>query len=253
MSTFALKLIALILMFLDHANEFFPNIMPLWFRWVGRFSAPIFFFCIAQGISFTHSRKAYILRLYMSSVVMGIGNLVLIKLFPNSLVPLNNNIFATLFLIAVIITMLDKYDSERKSTPIILFVLLQFVLIFVNILFMALEKDFAGLFTALLPNLLFSEGGAIFIFLACMMYKLRNQRKIFAIMYILFSGYFLFAAIAASAGSFSFSVNYQWMMLGALPIMLAWNKKQGLKAKYLFYVFYPAHIWGLYMLSNLIT
>ena len=37
MSTFALKITALILMFLDHAGLYFEG-APMWFRWVGRAS-----------------------------------------------------------------------------------------------------------------------------------------------------------------------------------------------------------------------
>lgn len=42
MSTFALKITALILMFLDHAGLYFEG-APMWFRWVGRASYPLFY------------------------------------------------------------------------------------------------------------------------------------------------------------------------------------------------------------------
>ncbi len=42
MSGGELKLIALILMTLDHIGVFFPN-SPIWFRYLGRLAAPIFF------------------------------------------------------------------------------------------------------------------------------------------------------------------------------------------------------------------
>ena len=44
MSTTMLKWVALVLMLLDHLGEFFPQSVPLWFRWLGRMSAPLFLF-----------------------------------------------------------------------------------------------------------------------------------------------------------------------------------------------------------------
>lgn len=46
MSTSALKWTALVLMVLDHLGEFFPGQIPLWFRYLGRMSAPLFLFCL---------------------------------------------------------------------------------------------------------------------------------------------------------------------------------------------------------------
>ena len=50
MSGMTLKWIALVLMFLDHLGEFFPLVIPVGFRWLGRLSAPLFLFCLAQGM-----------------------------------------------------------------------------------------------------------------------------------------------------------------------------------------------------------
>ncbi|MEG1783071.1 MAG: TraX family protein, partial [Oscillospiraceae bacterium] len=47
--------------------------------------------------------------------------------------------------------------------------------------------------------------------------------------------------------------NYQWMQIGALPFMLAYNGKKGKGCKYLFYVFYPLHICILFILGNMIA
>lgn len=50
MSTSALKWTAFVLMVLDHLGEFFPGQIPLWFRYLGRMSAPLFLFCLAVGM-----------------------------------------------------------------------------------------------------------------------------------------------------------------------------------------------------------
>ena len=71
MSAAALKWIALVLMLVDHIGEFFGGITPVWFRWLGRLSAPLFLFCLAKGLEKTRSRPRYLRRLWIGSVVMG--------------------------------------------------------------------------------------------------------------------------------------------------------------------------------------
>lgn len=58
MSTTAIKWLALVLMLVDHLGEFFPQSVPLWFRWLGRMSAPLFLFCLAQGLEKTQQPSA---------------------------------------------------------------------------------------------------------------------------------------------------------------------------------------------------
>ena len=49
MSITALKTLSLILMTIDHIGAFIPE-MPIAFRWIGRLSAPVFLFCLLEGI-----------------------------------------------------------------------------------------------------------------------------------------------------------------------------------------------------------
>ena len=47
-------------------------------------------------------------------------------------------------------------------------------------------------------------------------------------------------------------LNYQWMMVFALPLMLLYNGKQGLKMKYFFYLYYPLHVYALVIAARLL-
>jgi len=49
MTTFSLKILALVFMVIDHIGLFFPD-APIWFRYIGRMSAPIFIFCMVTGL-----------------------------------------------------------------------------------------------------------------------------------------------------------------------------------------------------------
>ncbi|MCR5722201.1 MAG: conjugal transfer protein TraX, partial [Lachnospiraceae bacterium] len=49
MSHRTLKRIALITMIIDHIGAFIPG-APIWLRYIGRISAPIFFFCCAHSL-----------------------------------------------------------------------------------------------------------------------------------------------------------------------------------------------------------
>lgn len=66
-----LKLIAMFFMLVDHIAEFIPNI-PIQFHWIGRLSAPIFFFCLIEGYKNTSSKKNYFMRLYFFGIIVGL-------------------------------------------------------------------------------------------------------------------------------------------------------------------------------------
>lgn len=42
-----------------------------------------------------------------------------------------------------------------------------------------------------------------------------------------------------------FGENFQWMVIGALPIILLYNGEKGNGRKYFYYLFYPIHIYLL--------
>lgn len=79
MNIFTIKIIALILMLMDHIGEFFPD-SPIWFRWLGRLAAPLFFYALAVGFQHTRNRKKYLLRLYLANVGMVFFNQIMCML-----------------------------------------------------------------------------------------------------------------------------------------------------------------------------
>ncbi|MFA9468723.1 TraX family protein [Streptococcus sp. E24BD] len=67
-SAFSLRLIAMIIMLIDHTGAvFFPQF--LWLRYIGRLAFPIFAFLIVEGYSYTKDFRRYLLRLSALAVI----------------------------------------------------------------------------------------------------------------------------------------------------------------------------------------
>ncbi|MCC8015704.1 MAG: conjugal transfer protein TraX [Eubacterium sp.] len=69
MSAFTIKIIAFILMLGDHSQELFPNIIPIWVRFLGRFSFPVFAYFTSVGMKKTHCKEKYMFRLFLLAAV----------------------------------------------------------------------------------------------------------------------------------------------------------------------------------------
>lgn len=250
MTTTTLKIIALVAMLMDHIGIFIPN-TPEYLRWVGRIAAPIFIYFVAIGFLHTSDKKKYLLRLYIASVVMALVNLVL-KAVPGTDYTENYNFFAPLFLIGLFLYAIE----EKKFTYILLWQLISAVpIIFFTefvVIYEQMDKYFFG---AVLGNSLFVEGGILFILLGVGFYFFQTKRQL-TLYYILFSA--LIFVITLKRGHmfalhnrifFNF-VDFQWLMLLALPLLLLYNGKKGFGFKYFFYYFYPIHIIILHFIGK---
>ena len=106
MTTFSLKLTAVVLMTLDHIGLYIPA-APAWLRWLGRGAYPLFLFCMVQGYAHTRSRKRYLLRLYLMSLFMtALGLFLNTRFLPEGGYG-NHNIFLPLFLTGLLISAVE--------------------------------------------------------------------------------------------------------------------------------------------------
>ena len=247
MSTFALKITALILMFLDHTGLYFEG-APVWFRWLGRASYPLFLFSMVWGYHYTRNRKKYLLRLYLMSIFMT-GFMYFIKIRFNAVVDYGyHNIFLSMLLVGVLISTIELFIKDRKKGGILIG-----VIVLVQILYYMLPRFFPFLrslsgdtLTAVIPNLAMNEYGPEFVALGVLMYFLKEQKDVFTAVYLIFC-ICQFSEEMLAAGTAT-----QWLMVLALPFMLSYNNQKGPGLKYFFYVFYPAHTFLLFYAANYI-
>ena len=262
LDAFRLKLIALVCMTIDHIAQFLEPVLPIpfWFHIIGRIAAPVFIYLTAWGAHYTHNRAGYMRRLYLFSAGMSLAALCVNRFAELSgLVTIPNNIFATLFLIVLYIELIERMLHDAKHSTFGR-ALLDVVLLMIPILLFALTELIPlllggaagywvkGLVRAFLPDALSCEGSIFIVFLGVALYFLRGSRRNTAIFYII---YCIFELVIALTGGIhnALTVNVQWMMLLALPLLLCYNGRRGPDTpftRYLFYIYYPAHIFGLY-------
>lgn len=105
MNTFQIKLIAVILMVIDHVGYFlFPDILIL--RIIGRLSFPLFAFLIVKGYGYTRNKWRYFFRLFIFANIIQT---------PSFFIEMPFNIFYTLSfgLLSIIVIHLKKPMIER--------------------------------------------------------------------------------------------------------------------------------------------
>lgn len=247
MSTFALKITALILMFLDHTGLYFEG-APVWFRWLGRASYPLFLFSMVWGYHYTRNRKKYLLRLYLMSIFMT-GFMYFIKIRFNAVVDYGyHNIFLSMFLVGVLISTIELFIKDRKKGSILIgvIVLMQILYYMLPRFFPFLRSLSGDTLTGVIPNLAMNEYGLEFVALGVLMYFLKEQKDVFTAVYLIFC-ICQFSEEMLAAGT-----AMQWLMVLALPFMLSYNNQKGPGLKYFFYVFYPAHTFLLFYAANYI-
>lgn len=269
--SFQLKIIALVFMTFDHIAYFLSGILPIpnWFHLIGRISAPIFIFIVANGFRYTRNRVVYMKRLYMWSIFMSVGNFIANQYFGHPLGAIVlNNIFATMFYIVFFLYFIHKLIDAIKNKKIqstiisILMIVAPFVVeaILMPIVFSpaSLELPYGTILVnaimTFLPVPSLVEGSIYWIILGIGLYYCLNHKIALTIFYTLASGFFF---VTAASGGITvqnlFILNNQWFMIMALPFLLLYNNKKGRGMKYLFYIYYPTHIYILLFLARILA
>ena len=213
-----LKLIAMVTMIFDHVGDsLFPEYT--WMRIIGRIAMPIFAFCVAEGFGHTHDKLKYLTRMAIFAVISEVP----FDLFGagKALDLSHQNIMFTFALAIAGLILYEKLTLSGKKSGYILGYL---VLILSCAAALILKTDYTFLGVLLVTiffvlrkkDLLIRDGVALLSHLA-----LRNMGI------------------------------YLWGILGFIPIAF-YNGERGKGMKYLFYVFYPAHLLLIFVIKTLI-
>jgi len=82
MSSFVLKIIAIITMFIDHVGYAIFGKFSF-FNYIGRIAFPIFAFQISEGYSHTKDLKKYFLRLFIFAIISQVPFMLFGKIISN--------------------------------------------------------------------------------------------------------------------------------------------------------------------------
>ncbi len=231
----ALKVIAAVLMVIDHIGYFlYPQYIIL--RIIGRLSFPIFAFMIAEGCCHTKNKLKYFSGIFIFAVVYQVFNYFFVR-SPYLC------IFVT-FSGSILFIYLLQFLKERFFFPgtwwrkTIAVILLLFAVAVIYLLNRVFYIDY-GFWGCLAPAF------------ACVFKKPKTisgswfEKLDRYWVHILMFGLALFILSLASGW-------VQMYCLLALPLLLVYSGERGkLKMKWFFYVFYPVHIGIIYFIGVL--
>lgn len=215
---------------------------------LGRMALPLFLFMCAEGFYHTRSKTRYSLRLYIAGALMIIATDIISSVFPIHVhsVVLMNNIFMTMFLATIAMRAVDLIREKKVAKGILLFSLP----IFSSLLpFLCAQNPFLIQLAFFIPSYLMVEANIVAIILVLCFYIFREKRTIQCLCLIIVSFITAVAVPDFSIMGLFNGQNYQWMMVFAIFLISLYNGKRGKGSKYFFYIFYPAHIYGLYLLA----
>ena len=228
MSSFALKMIACIFMFIDHTGQIFYNGNSI-LNIIGRLAFPIFAFQITEGYIHTKDIKKYLLRLLILALVSQIPFMIMLER-----VGFTINTIATLLFGLISITIYNKNK----------------ILGIISLIILGIIAEFAHF-----------DGGICCIFIIFNFYVFKDKKIIMTVFYILlvtclFGSYLI--EYTKNDNELLYSVikyylPYYVTTLSAILLIYTYNNKKGKKMKWFFYIFYPFHIILLLFIKYLIS
>lgn len=209
-------------MVIDHLGFFFfPKILFL--RIIGRLSFPLFAWCISNGAYHTRNIRNYLIRIFLLAVISQAPFTMAHQLIDSAFWKLN--VVFTLFLGLVAIELIKI--TKKKFFWIII-----------------------TLFLAIISQLFRTDYGAFGVILIIIFYIFyKDFKKMMLWQTFNFSFFYLIPIIINFQNLFNI---LQMFGLVSLFFIRLYNQKEGLKAKYLFYTFFPLQYVVIYLLKKYI-
>ena len=215
MSSFVLKIIALVTMLCDHAGYLIFDRFSF-MNYIGRLSFPIFAYLITEGFIHTSNLKKYFSRLLIFAFISQIPYMLLF----NDTFTLNVLFTLSLGLLAITI-----YNKLKNKVLGILFVIL----------------------SAVLAHLLHFDYGWFGITTIFIFYIFKKEKIYMNILFGIttFINYFYYFI---KTSRIEYLIITLCCILSLIPINL-YNGKKGKNIKYFLYLFYPLHLIILYLIN----
>lgn len=231
LSSFGLKIIAVVTMFIDHLGvSLLDNQQTAYMiaRGIGRISFPIFAFVLVEGFYYTHDRIKHGILLGIFALISEIPYDMLYGSFFN----LNQqNVLFTLFIGYMMIWALDSISMYRVSYS-------------ENIL----KKIGAGRLNTILELLVMLIGFAAAYLLNC---SYAYAGVMLILCFYVFRKYHIGRVVVNMVFNMGmFGYGLQWLGAFSIIPIAFYNEKPGkYQWKYFFYIFYPVHILILIVLK----
>lgn len=249
-NAFQIKLFMAILMVLDHLPHIPGLIPPLWigiFHAMTRCVSAWFAFNAVEGFLYTRNQIRYNLRLFGWAAFMMAGNTLLESLLSSKDIHISNNIFLTLAMGVLVLNIIFhpiKLSGNQENR------LVKYLRIILGIVVLCI-------------GVVFTEGGVIVIPFMLVTYLFRNFSKKRNVAYIIYA---VVLAISSMKGAFIYDdpmmtlemilYNADWLFISVLPFLYLYNGERGKNnrfTKYFFYIFYPAHLWIIAIISYILA
>lgn len=233
MTSFSLKLLALISMIIDHIGcVFFPNIYL--FRFIGRLAFPIYAFLISEGLKHTHNIKKYLKNLFIlaftSEIIYDLCFYSKINIFYNM------NTVYTLFIAAICIYFYNKN----------IHCIYKFMYLFLGLIFSYLFKTDYGFLGVFLIYIFYFEHNKTKLFISCLCWA---TVKYFYSLYTIIDS--LIKNTYLSQSYIVYWIGLYLFTLISFFIIILYKGERGKNLKYIFYFLYPLHLVLIYIIKIL--
>lgn len=241
MTSFVIKLIALICMLIDHLGAVFPLYFPSYCRVIGRIAFPLFVYLIADGCRYTRSMPKYLFRLGIFALISQIPFDLAFNqtAFPGIHISFlqDVNVFYTLFLGALSVYAYQQLKTFNQKGLLLLSVL---PLLGAMYLAQIVDSDYGGF-------------GVAFVFLMYCVPPKIPRLCVMALCCAYEYNTVVWGLLETVLGLRLFDRSYAlyvnpfslWLLAGcllAVPIAALHNGKRGPGMKWFFYAAYPLHL-----------
>ncbi len=237
LSSNALKIIAMVTMFIDHFGKALTN--QYWMTYIGRLAFPLFAFLIAEGYDHTKDFKKYIKRMLIYALISEIPyNLM----FGGVFYPAGQNVLFTFIIALLAIRVMDLAWQKKPLIGLLA----------------GIGATLVGFILACLLATDYYGFGFLTVLCFWVFGKVKKYGPILQLLSLIYINWVLIAGecFTVMIGSYELWIPYQSIAaLSMIPILM-YNGELGSggdKFKRFAYIFYPAHMAVLGLLMIIVS